>query len=78
MPATRSKSKKPEIFCRVCKKYFRMTEKEFKELGHFPNDEKPHLLEPDLGRSSKRHSVAMRKDNDRVLRVALSKQKKEA
>lgn len=65
-----------KIFCRVCKEHIEVkSSKEFKEGGHFPNDEKSHLLEPNLGRSSRRHSKAARRDADLQRAVAEAKQK---
>lgn len=80
MSSTQAKSKKKvkPIFCRVCKKYFPISEKEFRDAGHYHNDEKSHLLEPDVGRSSKRHSKALRAETDRLIRKAEARKKKEA
>lgn len=70
----RKKEIKP-LFCRVCKRYFPISEKEFRAAGHYPNDERPHLLEPNLGRSSRRYDRALKRDTNLRIAVAEAKQR---
>jgi hypothetical protein len=53
------------IYCHVCKRYIEVSSvKEFRESGHYQDVQMSHLPEPNVGKSMKRHSEAVRKHKE--------------